>query len=262
MVLALSGGGAEMATTATTLGLEWNSWLKDVPLIGPVADAVVTYLLGTKLIISHPIRWIEIIDLPSSANLNKAFKYLVSGLVLAYVITIPAIIVWGTDSPQVLYVVHSALLMLTAFVILHYTMALFGSPARLKSTVSMWCFNNGLFAPLTNLFYLPLMLAAGPWVMGFGFNADALRDPVKLRLFLQATDTPLVQIFQIALFVVYAFLLYFQLRWIKAIFQLGWPRTIVGSFLGLFVAIGLIFLTSAPIFRALDAVLSPFLRFV
>ena len=240
-----------MATAS--LSIERGAWIKDLPVIGALFDAAVTFVLGSKIILSHPINWTSTLEIKSDPNLNKSFKYLISGSVVSYCVTIPALIEWDTDVAQGVYIAHNCVKMLLGFVIIHFFMKLFGSRATMKTTMSLWSFSNGIFLPILTIFYLPLIFAAGTWVLEMDFAT--LRDPNKMVAFNRALSQPSVIYSQLALFVFCLLAVFLQTRWIKDAFGVSWPRTLGGITIGVLIAILIVNWVDRPAFLMLDKVL-------
>lgn len=236
-----------------SLSIERGAWLKDLPVIGALFDAAVTFVLGSKIILSQPINWTSTLEIKSDPNLNKSFKYLISGLVVSYCITIPALIKWDSDVAQGVYIAHNCVKMLLGFVIIHFFMKLFGSKATMKTTISLWSFSNGIFLPILTIFYLPLIFAAGTWVLEMDFAT--LRDPNKMAVFNRALNQPSVIFSQLALFVFCLSAVLLQIRWFKDVFSVSWPRTLGGTTIGVLVAILIVNWIDRPIFFMLDKIL-------
>jgi hypothetical protein len=236
-----------------SLSIERGAWIKDLPVIGTLFDAAVTFVLGSKIIILRPVNWISALEIKNAPDLNKSLKYLVSGLVVSYCITVPALIKWDSDVAQGVYIAHNCVKMLLGFVIIHFIMKLFDSKATMKTTISLWSFSSGIFLPIMTIFYLPLMFAAGTWVLEMDFTT--LRDPDKMAVFNRALDQPYVIFSQLALFVFCLLAMLLQIRWFKDVFSVSWPRTLGGITIGVLVAILIVNWIDRPVFLMLDKVL-------
>jgi hypothetical protein len=217
-------------SVSSPLDTEKGQWLRDIPIIGVIYDTVITFILGTFLIITHPLRFPDIIQLRAAPNLRKAFKYFVAAVTVAYFVDIPAYLKWQDDWPQVMFIVHRAIYLVLFSICSFAVMRLFKSRVSFNSTLALMCYNNSFAAAASELINLPLQLQIGPTDTANGLfhfmKASTYDDP--LTYFLGFVSMAFIFVLTPVTFV-----------WFNKVFFVSWVRTIVGMTIAVVLSLAL-----------------------
>jgi hypothetical protein len=142
----------------------------DIPIVGGLLDSLALYFRQTTQIVGHPLRFARALSVEERQQPKRALSFFIAGLVVTYLICIPAFIRHGSDVSQSLFIISMCLRLALLISIIHLTLKMLGSKEPLISTFIGYFYMAGLFIPLVILASLPVVIEVGPAVV-FG-NID------------------------------------------------------------------------------------------
>jgi hypothetical protein len=223
--------------------------LSEIPVFGGVLNAGETYIRQTGRIVRHPIRFAspERFALPS--EFSNSFRYLVSAVVLMYLINIPVFIKHDESMSQAFFILSFLSRYIVYFTISHFVLRVLGSDKPLVATFALQSYLIGFFAPASELLLLPFTLAVGPISLTAGFS----QLPKMSLQAEQALSDDFVVITYLGFSLLNLCGLFVCVVWFARVHELTKLRTITGLLLGVFVSFAVLEFLFYPIWtRASD----------
>jgi hypothetical protein len=129
-----------------------------VPVVGGVIRAVELVCLQYIRMLRHPFKMVHNIKFDDPSENKVAFEILSSGIVVSYLIRIPALLKHSYEVSQSFDLIYEMMSVLLSTVILHSMLLIIGSKKTFRVTFISTCYISGISIPLFTLLFLPIQM--------------------------------------------------------------------------------------------------------
>lgn len=234
----------------------------ELPIVGGVIQAVITYIKVTFAIIFHPFSFPNKIDYNEKIELKKAIEYVLASIAIDYIILIPLLVKFEQDISSNIFIISKFIDYFIIFLCIFVIFKILGSNKGARVTIILQSYLTGFFVPLTTVIGLFSLSKLGP-ELTFGVLHPNSSDMDELTKQIAVAMQHSIVITTLAIMnVIFVLSMFLTVSWLATGYQVSKKRAFVGFLIGTVGGLMLLEYMWYPLWRYIDEYLISFLKYV